>query len=203
VKYFLPPPVSAGHAALGQTFFCILVTLAVTTQKDWRWDEIKAEEEPVTPSLRQFAVLVTGTIFLQLILGALYRHNGLSIMPQLIGAVAIAVLALWLVVRIYSRFLIEDRLTRAARALLALVTAQIFLGVVAYVLRLQFRDAPQPMPPLVRVATAHVAVGALVLAQSLVLTLQVFRRVAVPSVAPAVAPLAPEQNPRRTSKGRI
>jgi cytochrome c oxidase assembly protein subunit 15 len=203
VIFYLPLFVSTGHAALGQTFFCILVTLAVTTQKDWRWDETKAEEESVIPSLRQFAVLVTGTIFLQLILGALYRHNGLGILPHLIGAIAIAVLALWLVVRIYSRFLIEDRLTRAARALLALVTAQIFLGVVAYVLHLQFRDAPQPMPPLVQVGTAHVAVGAMVLAQSLVLTLQVFRRVAIPSGSPAVARVAPEQKARRSSKGRI
>ncbi|MBI4165307.1 MAG: heme A synthase [Acidobacteria bacterium] len=194
VLFYLPLFVSTGHAVLAQMFFCIVVTLAVTTQKDWRWDETKVEELPVIPSLRQLAVLLTGMIFLQLILGALYRHHGIGILPHLIGAIVVAVLALWIVVRIYSRFLKEDRITRPARGLLALVTAQIFLGVVAYVLQLQFRGAPQPMPPLVRVGTAHVAVGALVLAQSLVLTLQVFRRVAAPNGSSAVGRVASGEN---------
>jgi len=195
VLFYLPLFVSTGHAALGQTFFCILVTLAVTTQKDWRWDGPRIDESPVFPSLRQLAVVVTGSIFVQLILGALYRHNGISLMPHAIGAIVVAILALWIAVRILSRFMTEDRLSRAAKALIALVAGQVFLGVVAFILRMQFHDAPQPMPPLVRVATAHVAVGALVLAQSVVLALHVFRRVASPA-KPAVGPVGAEQGAR-------
>lgn len=195
VLFFLPLLVSTGHAALGQTFFCILVTLAVTTQKDWRWDGPRIDEAPVFPSLRQFAVVVTASVFVQLILGALYRHNGIGILPHAIGAIVVAVLALWLAVRILSRFMTEDRLTRAAKLLIALVAVQIFLGVVAFILRMQFRDATQPMPPLIRVSTAHVAVGALVLAQSVVLALHVFRRVASPA-KPAVGPIGAEQSAR-------
>jgi cytochrome c oxidase assembly protein subunit 15 len=195
VLFYLPLFVSTGHAALGQTFFCILVTLAVTTQKDWRWDGPRIDEAPVFPSLRQLAVAVTGSIFAQLILGALYRHNGISLMPHAVGAIVVAVLALWIAVRILSRFMTEDRLSRAAKALIALVAGQIFLGVVAFILRMQFSDAPQPMPPLVRVATAHVAVGALVLAQSVVLALHVFRRVASPA-KPAAGPVEAEQGAR-------
>lgn len=195
VLFYLPLFVSTGHAALGQTFFCILIALAVTTHKDWRWDEPKVEEEAVFPSLRQFAVIVTGAIFVQLILGALYRHKGVGILPHVVGAIVVSVLALWLAVRILSRFMKETSLTRSTRLLIALVAIQIFLGVVAYVLNLQYQNAPQPMPPLIRVSTAHVAVGALVLAQSVVLTLQVFRRVGSSSPGPsAVERIASEQS---------
>jgi hypothetical protein len=58
-----------------------------------------------------------------------------------------------------------------------LLAFQVFLGIATYRLKLEFRDAPQPMPPLIYASTAHVAVGAIVLATSLILTLQVFRRV--------------------------
>ena len=54
---------------------------------------------------------------------------------------------------------------------------QLFLGVASYIERIRAADAPQPLPPVVEVTTAHVAVGALVLASSLLLTLQVFRNV--------------------------
>ncbi len=196
VLFYLPLFVSTGHAALGQTFFCILVALAVMTRRDWRWDEPKLEEEPASPPLRQLALLTTGAIFLQLILGALYRHDGLGIGPHLTGALAVSVLVVWLTVRIFSRFVKEDRLTRAARALLGLVAVQIFLGIAAFILRLQFQNAPQPMPPVVQVGTAHVALGALVLAQSVVLTLQVFRRVAAPSKTSTLEELGAQQNAR-------
>src|SRR4030081_1748142 len=35
VLFYLPPAISSAHAALGQTFFCILVALAVVTWRDW------------------------------------------------------------------------------------------------------------------------------------------------------------------------
>ena len=197
VLFYLPLFVSTGHAALGQIFFCILVALALTTQKNWRWDEVKVEEEAVSPPLRQMAVIITGAVFLQLILGALYRHKGIGILPHAVGAVIVSVLALWLAVRILSKFTMETSLTHSAKSLIALVACQIFLGIVAYVLNLHYQNAPQPMPPLVRVATVHVVVGALVLAQSVVLTLQVFRRVASsPSGSSAVKQIASEQGAR-------
>jgi hypothetical protein len=49
------------------------------------------------------------------------------------------------------------------------------------------------MPPFVEVTTAHVAVGALLLASSLILTLQIFRRVAVPGISPASRGIGAQQ----------
>ena len=196
VLFYLPLFVSTGHAALGQSFFCILVALVVTSRRDWSWDEPKLEEDPVSPPLRQLAMLTTGAIFLQLILGALYRHNGLGIVPHITGALGVSVMVVWLAVRILSRFEREGRLTRGARALLGLVAVQSFLGIAAYIMRLKFSDAPQPMPPVVQVGTAHVALGALVLAQSVALTLQVFRRVAAPPSTSKLEELGAQQNAR-------
>ncbi len=60
---------------------------------------------------------------------------------------------------------------------------QISLGVGSYLVRLASRDDVQPLPLPVAVTTAHLAVGALLLATCVVLTLQVFRILA-PTVAP-------------------
>jgi cytochrome c oxidase assembly protein subunit 15 len=177
VLFYLPVAVSSGHATLAQTFFCILVALALTTRRDWSWDEEKIEEEAVTPSLRQLAVITTGAIFVQLILGSIYRHDGSGIVPHIVGAGVVGTLVVWIAARVFSRFVNELRVTKAALLLLVLLAFQVFLGIAAYILKLEFRDAPQPMPPLIYASTAHVAVGAMVLATSLILTLQVFRRV--------------------------
>jgi cytochrome c oxidase assembly protein subunit 15 len=177
VLFYLPVAVSTGHATLAQTFFCILVALAITTRRDWRWDEVRIEEDPVRPSLRQLAAITTGAIFAQLILGSIYRHDGSGIAPHIVGAGVVCALVVWLAARVFSRFANEVRLTKPALLLLVLLAVQVFLGIAAYIMRLEFRDAPQPMTPLIYTSTAHVAVGAVVLATSLILTLQVFRRV--------------------------
>jgi cytochrome c oxidase assembly protein subunit 15 len=64
-----------------------------------------------------------------------------------------------------------------------LLVAQIFLGIGSYLMKLAARDAPQPLLPVVAVTTTHVAVGALVLAASLVVTLETYRHVTAAKVA--------------------
>ena len=64
--------------------------------------------------------------------------------------------------------------------LTALLVLQLCLGVVSYFAKMAAINAPQPLSPLIEITAAHVAVGALVLASSLVATLQVFRNPAAP-----------------------
>ncbi|MGA2628889.1 MAG: COX15/CtaA family protein [Terriglobia bacterium] len=184
VLFYLPVAISTGHATLAQTFFCIMVTLALTIQRDWRWNEpSKLADETGMISSWQLALATTGAIYLQLILGAIFRHNGIGIAPHLAGAVLVAALATWLGTRVFAKFPTNRPLTRWMMALMGLLAFQIFLGISAYILKIQFRDAPQPMPVFVRATTAHVAVGALLLASSLILTLQIYRRVAGPGAS--------------------
>jgi cytochrome c oxidase assembly protein subunit 15 len=192
VLFYLPVVVSVGHATLAQTFFCIMVSLALFTARDWRWDDPKIEDL-AAPSLRHLVVATTGGVYIQLILGAAFRHNGFGILPHIVVAMVVTLLVTWMATRIFSRFSTEKRLVRAMGLLLGLVIVQVFLGVGAYVMRLASRDAPQPLPPVVNVTTAHVAVGALVLAASVLLALQIFRGVVAPQSSGAPERLGAEQ----------
>jgi cytochrome c oxidase assembly protein subunit 15 len=179
VLFYLPVAISVGHATLAQSFFCTMVSLAFFTRTDWRWDETKTEELSA-PSLRQLSAATSAAILLQLVLGAAFRHNGIGIVPHIVVAMVVTLLVTWTVARVFTKFSAERRLVRWAATLVGLLVVQLFLGIGAYVMKLEARNAPQPLPPVVNVTTAHVAVGALVLATSVVLALHVFRRVASP-----------------------
>lgn len=179
VLFFLPTPISVAHACLAQTFFCLVVSLALFTSRHWTWNVPKVED-PTSPSLRQLAVATTAAIFLQLVLGAAFRHDGFGIIPHIVGAVIVTALVAWIAARVLSRFADQPALKRHALLLAGLVLAQVFLGIFAYLMKLDAAGAPQPLQPVVAATTAHVALGALVLAASLVLTYQVYRLIAAP-----------------------
>ena len=185
VLFYLPAPVSVGHACLAQLFFSITVSLALFTRYDWRWDQPRIGGAR-TPSLRRLTAGTTAAIFLQLMLGAAFRHNGFGIIPHVIGALVVSAGVFWILVRVLTGYPREPRLVRPALWLAALLAVQLLLGIGSYVMKLAARDAPQPLPPVVAVTTTHVAVGALVLAASLVLTLQAFRKTEVRSQEPEV-----------------
>jgi len=182
VLFFLPAPISTAHACLAQLFFCSIVSLAVFTQADWRWDETKIED-PSHPPLGRVAVGTTVAIFIQLMLGAAFRHHGFGVMPHVVFALVVAAAVIWLLVRVVSDFRDVPQLKRPAVLLTGLLLVQIFLGGGAYVEVLQAQHEPQPLPPMVTVTTAHVAVGALLLATSLILTYRVYRIVGAPGRA--------------------
>lgn len=182
VLFFLPVDISVAHACLAQAFFCIMVSLALFTSPDWRWDEPKVKDASGL-STRRLATLTTALIFLQLMLGAAFRHHGFGIIPHIVGAGLVTVSVIWMLVRVHSNFRHERRLTRAAWLLTGLLIAQVALGIGSYWELWLNQNPPQPMPPVVLVTTTHVAVGALVLAASVVLTFQSYRLVAAPEAA--------------------
>jgi cytochrome c oxidase assembly protein subunit 15 len=182
VLFYLPVAISVGHATLAQLFFCVTVSLALFTGADWRWDEPTIEDS-LSPSLRQLTAVTTLGILFQLVLGAAFRHNGFGIVPHLVVAALVTVGILWAAARALALSPREARLSRAALLLAGLLIVQIGLGVSAYWMKLLARDAPQPLPAVVAVTTAHVAVGALVLAASLVLTLETYRLLRAPGQA--------------------
>lgn len=193
----LPTVTSAGHACLGQIFFCVMVSLVLFTRRDFTWDEPKANDL-ASPPLRKLAAATTALIFVQLILGAAFRHtsgvraesapalHGFGILPHLLGAGLVTISVLWTLLRVHSGFgdsRPAGRLKRPAWLLTVLLVAQVGLGLGAYWELWTNRDAPQPLPPVVDVTTAHVALGALVLATSLVLTIQAYRFIAAPDAS--------------------
>src|SRR5580692_4432785 len=51
VLFFLPPPISAAHATLAQTFFCLTVAVAIFTGKKWVEEVPKVDFDVRRPSL--------------------------------------------------------------------------------------------------------------------------------------------------------
>ena len=176
VLSYLPVDISVAHACLAQLFFCITVSLALFTRPDWRWDEPKIEDVS-GPSLRELATLTTALVFVQLMLGAAFRHHGFGIVPHVVVASLVSAGVLWILVRVPRDYRGARALERSALVLAGLLVVQVFLGIASYMILVghpAMRDQ-QPLPSFVGIATTHVVVGALLLAASLVLTYRAFQ----------------------------
>ena len=185
----LPIAVSVAHACLAQVVFCLLVTLALVTSRRF----IAASQSRSTrPDRRLGRLAAAGTclVFVQLFLGALMRHGGAGLAipdfplafgrlvpPQFTTDVAIhfahrvgALMVSLMVLFIALRAMRQPRpdLAGPARLALVLVLLQVALGAMAVLTRLA-----------VIPTTAHLLVGALLLATLMVL--------AVRALQPAVA----------------
>src|SRR5437016_9199397 len=75
VLFLLPAPISTLHACLAQTFFCLVIAIAVFTSPQWKrgLPTIKSHAESIpVPAL---CAATTTAVYFQLILGALMRHT--------------------------------------------------------------------------------------------------------------------------------
>jgi heme a synthase len=189
VLFYLPPAVSSAHAALAQTFFCVVVLIALFTSRSWVEETPGIQHDDRRPSLFTLALLSIFVLYIQLILGAMFRHHGLSWWPHVLNAVTVAIVLPWTSIRALSRYSAIDAVRRPAITMLALLIAQLCLGFLAFLTRVAWgHDAVQPELPMVVSTVAHVAVGALLLATTAVLAVQVWRHI------PAAAE---EHNPSR------
>jgi heme a synthase len=180
VLKFLPPAVSSAHAAVAQTFFCIAVCIALFTGRRWVEEVPQVRLETQRPSLVMLTVLSIAVLYVQLVLGAMFRHKGMSWWPHVMNAAVVAGVLSWTAVRALSLYSKIDAVRRPAVIMLGLMVAQLCLGFAAFMTRVMWgRDAAQPEMPMVISTVAHVAIGALLLATSVVLAIQVWRHVPV------------------------
>ncbi|HEV3208075.1 MAG TPA: COX15/CtaA family protein [Terriglobales bacterium] len=178
VLFFLPPAISSAHAALAQTYFCVVVLIAMFTGRRWVEDVPRVEVDEQRPSLFTLCALSILVLYVQLILGAMFRHHGLSWWPHVLNAVTVAVVLSWTFIRALSRYSKVDSVRGPAVTMLSLMIAQLCLGFVAFLTRVAWgHDAVQPELPMVASTVAHVAVGAWLLATTVVLAVQVWRYV--------------------------
>jgi heme a synthase len=180
VRLLQPPWVSSAHAAVGQTFFCIAVAIAVFTGRRWVEEVPQVELDRRHPSLITLTLLSIFVLYVQLILGAMFRHHGMSWWPHALNAPLVAIVLTWTAVRALSLYSKIEAVRRPAIALLGLLIAQLCLGFLAFMTRVAWgRDAVQPELPMVVSTVSHVAVGALLLATAVILAIQVWRHVPV------------------------
>jgi cytochrome c oxidase assembly protein subunit 15 len=180
VLFFLPAPISSAHAAVAQTFFCIAVVIAVFTGRRWIEEQPRTEFDQRRPALFTLALLSIFVLYVQLILGAMFRHHGLSWWPHVVNAGVVAFVLSWTAIRAISVYPELDAVRRPAIIMLGLMVAQLCLGFLAFITRVMWgKDAAQPELPMVVSTVVHVAVGAMLLATTVVLAIQVWRHVPV------------------------
>ena len=192
VLFYLPPAVSSAHAVLAQTFFCIAVAMALFTGRKWVEEQPRVEFDQRLPRLFTLTVLSIFVLYVQLILGGMFRHHGMSWWPHVVNAVIVSFVLTWTAIRallVYSQI---DAVRRPAILMLSLLITQLCLGFTAFLTRVAWgKDTVQPELPMVAATVAHVAVGALLLATTVVLAIQVWRHIPV-----AVAEPIPHQGQR-------
>jgi len=180
VLFYLPPAISSAHAALAQTFFCITVSIAVFTSHRWVEEIPQVEFDARRPSLVTLTLVSIFVLYAQLILGAMFRHKGMSWWPHVLHAAVVAIVLAWTSIRALTQYSKIEAVRIPAITMLSLMIAQLCLGFTAFLTRVAWgKDAAQPELPMVISTVAHVAVGALLLATTVVLAIQVWRHVPV------------------------
>jgi heme a synthase len=194
VLKFTPPLISTAHAAVGQTMFCVLAAIAVFTSRSWLEEPSeKIAGKDAGPLIRHSWMLI-GFLYLQLILGAAFRHVWtkwgpmganrwpvhkivhIFLYPHILNSLLVAGLILYLSMRTLSKHPSIPHLKRPAMWMLMLLILQLLLGASAYIVRVvQGVNEEQPTLGLVTVTVAHLAVGALILALAMIFTVQTYR----------------------------
>jgi len=180
VLLFQPPAVSTAHATVAQTFFCIAVAIALFTGRKWMDEIPQVEFDSRRPSLFTLTLLCIFVLYVQLILGGMFRHHGMSWWPHLLHSLLVAFVLAWTAVRALTVYSKIEAVRRPAILMLSLLITQLCLGFTAFLTRVAWgRNAAQPELPMVVATVSHVAVGALLLATTVILSIQVWRHVPV------------------------
>ena len=152
------------HAVFGQVVFGSLVALALFLSPSWE----KREEDDGNSQAWRIGALTVGFAFLQLVAGAVTRHTGAGIAVHLAGAVLVLLHA-----TVFSSRLVTTRLRGGAHFLMFLLALQVILGLSSWSATAggAVRSLDVSLGRLITV-TAHVVIGALILATTLALTLK-------------------------------
>jgi len=125
--------------------------------------------------LRKLVAATVGSVMIQLVLGAGFRHQAFGIIPHIVGALAVTLLILSAAVILMRRHKHDDYLTRPGKLAAGLLMAQLCLGVATYLARLASASDPQPLEPMISLTVAHLVVGGLTLATIVVLALRCYQ----------------------------
>jgi heme a synthase len=184
VLLLLPLAIAVAHAATAQAFFCLMVAIAIFTNPEFGTGP-KVRSDYRHPRLATLTVITALVIYAQILVGALMRHLGAGlaipdfplafghIIPPFAGlgvdvnfahrcgALVVTFFVLWTAIRIFRCHRGEPRLWHPALLILLLLAAQISLGA------LTIWTGRAVIP-----TTAHVAIGAAVLATSVALAIR-------------------------------
>lgn len=162
------------HACFAQAFFALTASLALFTSRGW-FGTSENIETTNAARLRSLSLITVCLIFIQFIFGAVLRHTGNRLDAHLLFAGLVAIHIFLLLRRILQNHLENRLLVRLILLLSGLLAVQLMLGFGAYLT--EFTALGKGVSPVAGVAitTAHVAIGALMMANSVLLALNAFR----------------------------
>jgi heme a synthase len=151
VMFYLPTAISSTHAGLAQTLFCLTLAIAMVTSRSWKNAPDKIAEQS-NWGLRRLTSITVGVIFLQILIGAVMRHEeaGLAIMdfplaqgkliPEFVtfgiaihythrvGALITTIFVIWTSVTALLQYRGRTEFTRPAMFAIVMVLVQFTLG---------------------------------------------------------------------------
>ncbi len=162
------------HACFAQAFFALTASIALFTSRSWLQALIKFETIEIS-RLRNLSLITLGLIYIQFIFGAVLRHTGNRLDAHLLFAGLVTIHIFLLLRRILRNHPENPSFVRLILLSSGLLAVQLTLGFGAYLA--EFTAFGEGVPPVagIIITTAHVAIGALMLVVSVVLTLNVFR----------------------------
>jgi heme A synthase len=163
------------HAFLAQLFFAATVAIAILTSSGWKRGPDIVKDQG-WPSLRSLGNVALVLVLLQVWLGAAFRHQAAGLMPHMVGAIMVAIMILIVCMFVMQQFPEHSSLRHAANVLLAVTLTQVVLGITALTTRMMAPDNTLPLPVLLA-TVVHVATGALTLAGTVALVIQIRQHV--------------------------
>jgi len=171
LQYWLP----VLHACFAQLVFAAVLGIAVFTSK-WWVEERPRLQDAGAPSIQTLAILNAAVIFLQVVLGAGFRHSEIPVWPHMAGALAVLATVTWTTVSLRKRFGDFPEMKRARALLHAIFGLQFLLGFGAYWARLA-SEKTGPTSATVLLTVTHTVLGALLFALAILVVLICYRLV--------------------------
>jgi heme A synthase len=163
------PGLSLLHASLAPGLLASLAALAWMTSPMGRREPVLMPDKG-WPPMRGLATTTHAFVVLQVILGASFRHGALGVMWHILGALVVVVLLLTLVICL-TQTPGDALLKPAGITLLVIASVQVFLGLT--VVSMSTRAMATTAGAIF--SAAHVALGALTLAVSVVVWIEARR----------------------------
>jgi len=162
------------HGIWGQACFVLACSTALICSRRW-WSDAGRCCLPAAERLQRLCIVTTAALFVQLVLGAALRHFGsdAALVAHVLWAVVSSLLVGWTVLWVIGNYPNRDIVETMGWMVGLLMAAQLMLGGVALVVTVM--GGTQNAMVAWLIPTLHVAVGALVLACSTLLTLCAYR----------------------------
>ena len=168
------------HALLAYLFFAAVVVICVLTSESWS-REPERIRDTWRPSMRSMAIALPAIVILQITLGASFRYKTLGVLWHIMNAMLVLLLILIVCVFLIRQFPTHPALRPAAVVLAVITGIQVVLGFTTFLMLLLF---PESSPAVIVASALHAGNGALTLAASCVLAVQMRRNLAERDVTP-------------------